>query len=329
MTQKNTMRRRFVVAATAAAVAVTGLAGAAKAEFPEKEIQFIIPFGAGGGADIEGRLLAKEMGKVLGVPVVAVNKPGGGGAVTYTFTKNAKPDGYTMAWASTSILTTTNIGNVPYKHDALDHLGQVEYQPMPLAVRADAPWKTFKEFAEHCAKNPGTLKMANSSAGSATHVAAIAYENAVKGCKFIHLPVGVKRRNATVLSGEADGMVGPLTALLNLTKAGKIRLLAIASDKRNTVIPEVPTAAEQGYPAKLNLFRSISVPKGTPAAVKAKLADAMIKAAKSDAFMGLAKKKGFTVEPLTGGEFDTMINTEDGVVRGIMVSAGLYQSKKK
>lgn len=306
-----------------------GLTSFAYAEFPEKEIQFIIPFGAGGGADIEGRLLAKEMGKILGVPVVAVNKPGGGGAVTYTFTKNAKPDGYTLAWNSTSILTTTNIGNVPYKHDALDHLGRVEYQPMPLAVRYDAPWKTFKDFAEHCAKNPRTLKIANSSAGSATHVASIAYENAIQGCKFIHLPVGVKRRNATVLSGEADGMVGPLTALLNLSKAKKIRLLAIASDNRNSVIPNVPTAGELGYKANLDLFRGLSVPKGTPANVKAKLTEAMIQAAKSDAFSGLAKKKGFTVDPLTGNEFDRMISMEDTVVRDIMVSAGLYQSKKK
>ena len=88
--------------------------GQPAAEFPERAIEFVIPFGAGGGADIEGRLLAKEMSKVLGQPVVAVNKPGAGGAVTYTYVKNAKPDGYVVAWNSTSILTTTNIGNVNF-----------------------------------------------------------------------------------------------------------------------------------------------------------------------------------------------------------------------
>ena len=111
------------------------------AEYPNKPIKFIIPFGAGGGADIEGRLLAKGMSKVFGVPVVPINKPGAGGAVTYTFVKNAKPDGYTIAWNSTSVLTTTNIGNVSFKYNALDHVGRVEMQPLPLAVRADAKLK--------------------------------------------------------------------------------------------------------------------------------------------------------------------------------------------
>jgi tripartite-type tricarboxylate transporter receptor subunit TctC len=117
-------------------LSVALVAGAAfGGEFPEKPIQFIIPFGAGGGADIEGRLLAKEMGKVLGVKLVPVNKVGGGGARTYTHVKNAAPDGYTVAWNSTSILTTTNIGNVPFEHSALAHIGRVEWQPMPFAVK--------------------------------------------------------------------------------------------------------------------------------------------------------------------------------------------------
>ena len=93
--------------------------------------------------------------------------------------KNASPDGYTVAWASTSILTTTNIGNVPFKHDALDHLGRVEWQPMPFAVKGDARWGTFEEFANECRANPGTLKVANSGTGSAAHLAAIAIVEAI------------------------------------------------------------------------------------------------------------------------------------------------------
>ena len=100
-----------------------------------------------------------------------------------------------------SILTTTNIGNVPFKHDALDHLGRVEWQPMPFAVKGDARWGTFEEFANECRANPGTLKVANSGTGSATHLAAIAIVEAI-GCEVVHLPVGIKRRNASVLSGE-------------------------------------------------------------------------------------------------------------------------------
>ncbi len=316
---------KTVLAAAAAAALLAALP--ARAEFPEKPIQFVIPFGAGGGADIEGRLLADEMGKILGVTVVPVNKPGAGGAITYSHVKNAKPDGYTVAWNSTSILTSTNIGNVDYEYSALEHIGRVEYQPMPFAVRADAPWQTLKDFADDCKANPGKYKVANSSSGSATHLAAIAIMNAID-CEVIHLPVGVKRRNASVLSGEADAMVAPLTGALNLAKAGKIRLLAIPSAGRNAVIQDVPTAAELGYDAHLDLFRGLSVPRGTPDAVKAKLSDAMIAAAKSDAFMALAATKGFTVAPLGHAEFETLLAAENQLVKGIMQQAGLYKSKK-
>ena len=322
----NTVRKQFGLAAAAISLALFG--SAAVAEFPDKPIQFIIPFGAGGSADIEGRLLADEMGKVLGVTVVPVNKPGAGGAVTYTFLKNAKPDGYTMAWSSSSILTSSNIGNMPFGHDALDHLGQVEFQPMPLAVKADAPWKTLKEFAENCRANPGKVKMANSGTGSATHLASIAMAEAM-GCDVIHLPVGVKRRNATVLSGEADAANGPLTAVLNLKRAGKLRLLAVPSAKRNPLIPDVPTATEEGYPVEFDLFRSVSVPKGTPKAIKDKLYMAMEKAANSGAFQSLASKKGFTIALMRLDEFDAMLAQEDAKVARIMKGAGLYQSKSK
>lgn len=320
--------RRSVVAVAAAAFAVAGFSGQSKAAFPEKAIQFIIPFGAGGSADIEGRLLADEMSKVLGVPVVPVNKPGGGGAVTYTFVKNAKPDGYTVAWNSTSILTSSAIGNMPFNHAALDHIGQVEFQPMPFAVKGNAPWQTMKDFADYCKANPGKVKIATSGTGSATHIASLAVMNAI-GCTGIYLPVGVKRRNATVLSGEAQAMNAPLTAAKNLAKAKKIRLLAMPSAKRNAVAPDVPTMAEAGFPAELDLFRGLSVPKGTPDGIKNKLFDAMKTAANSAAFTGLAKKKGFTIAPMAPAEFAGMLAKEDAKVVAIMKGAGLYQSKAK
>ena len=165
------LSRYFFAGVAAIALSISASAYAA---WPNKTIEFIIPWGAGGGADIEGRLLAKEMGKVLGVPVIAINKVGAGGAKAYTHTKNAKPDGYTVVWNSTSILTTTNIGNTSFGPDALDHIGQVEFQPLPFAVRADAKWKTFKEFVDDCRKNPGKYKVANSGTGSSIPISCVA-----------------------------------------------------------------------------------------------------------------------------------------------------------
>lgn len=296
------------------------------AAFPEKPIEFIIPFGAGGGADIEGRVLAKEMSKILGVPIVAINKPGAGGAVTYTFLKNAKPDGYTVAWNSTSVLTTTNIGNVPFEYDALDHVGRVEYQPMVFAVKAGAKWTSLKGFVADCKSNPNTLKIGNSGTGSATHIGAIAVVSAA-GCSVIHVPLGIKRRNAGLLSGETNAMIAPLTGAIRLSKAKKIVILAHLSSGKNSVIPGVSSLKELGYNAELDLFRGLSVPKGTPSDIKGKLADAMIKAAQSNAFMDLAKKKGFTIAPMGASEFESYLKRDNMVVKSIMKEAGLYRSK--
>lgn len=294
--------------------------------FPDGPIQFIIPFGAGGGADIEGRLLATEMSKILGVPLAVVNKPGGGGAITYTFITNSKPDGQTIAWNSTSVLTTTNLGNTEFGYDAMDHIGRVEYQPQPFVVKADAKWNTFEEFIDDCKAAPGTLKVANSGTGSSTHAAAILLMNAA-GCEVIHLPKGIKGRNKSVLNGESDAMIAPLTGAVNLTKAGKLKILLMPTAERNSLFPDIRTAKEAGVDAELDLFRGLSVPKGTPDAVKDKLADAMAKAARSSAFMDLAKKKGFTVAPMGHMDFSTYLASENAKVEAIFKSAGLYKSK--
>ena len=266
------------------------------------------------------------MSNILGVPLTPINKPGAGGAITYTYIVNSKPDGYTIGWNSTSVLTTTNLGNTDFDYDAMDHIGRVEYQPQPFVVKADSNWKSFQDFVSDCRSNPNTYKIANSGTGSATHTAAIAIMNAIN-CKVIHLPKGIKGRNASVLSGEADAMVAPLTGAIRLSKAGKLRILAVPTSKRNMVIPDVPTMGELGYDAELDLFRGLSVAPGTPQSIKDKLFDAMSKAAKSKAFMGLAKKKGFTVDPMGPKAFTALLSNEDNKVKNIFKGADLYKSK--
>ena len=294
--------------------------------FPDGPIQFIIPFSAGGGADIEGRLLAKEMSKVLGVPVAVINKPGGGGAITYTHITNSKPDGYTIAWNSTSVLTTTNLGNTEFDYDAMDHIGRVEFQPQPFVVKAGSKWNSFEEFISDCKAAPETLKVANSGTGSSTHAAAILLMQSA-GCEVIHLPKGIKGRNKSVLNGEADAMIAPLTGAVNLTKAGKLKILLMPTAERNALFPDIRTAKEAGFDVALDLFRGLSVPKGTPDDVKIILADAMTKAAQSQAFVDLAKKKGFTISPMGHVDFSAFLATEDVKVKDIFKSAGLYKSK--
>jgi tripartite-type tricarboxylate transporter receptor subunit TctC len=309
----------------AAALAMVATATPAAA-FPDGPIEFVIPFGAGGSADIEGRLLADEMSKVLGVPFTPVNRPGGGGAITYTYITNAKPDGHTIGWASTSVLTTTNLGNTDFDYKAMDHIGRVEFQPQPFVVSAESPWQTFAEFVEACKAAPGTLKVANTGTGSSTHAAAIMLMDAA-GCEVIHLPKSIKDRNTSVLNGEADAMIAPVSGAAKLTKAGKMRMLAMPTDERDPAFPDVPTAKELGYDVTLDLFRSLAVPAGTPDDVKAALADAMTKAANSPAFQELAKNRGFTVAPMDYVAFTDYLADENEKVISIFDSAGLLKTQ--
>ncbi len=311
-----------------AAAATLLFSGAAKAEWPEKSIEFVIPFGAGGGADIEGRLIAKAMSKILGQPVVPVNKPGGGGAITYTYVKNSKPDGYTLAWNSTSILTTTNIGNVPFKYTALDHIGQVAQQPIPFVVKKSARWNTLKEFMDECKAKPNTLKVAFAGFGSATHMAGVAMTQ-LSGCKAIMLPVKGPDRRKMILSGETDAAVDIFFVPLKFVKAGKMKFLAISSGRRNPATPDVPTAKELGLNMEFDLFRGISVAKGTPQAIKDKIEAAMIKAANSKSFAGRMKKLKVTLAPMGQKEFAAKLAAANANIVGIMKKAGIYQSKAK
>lgn len=304
-----------------ASLTLLGVSAGAQ-EYPTKSINFIIPFGAGGSADVEGRLIARAVSEVLGQRVIPINKPGGGGAITYTYVKNAAPDGYILAWNSTSVLTTTNLGNVPFRYSAMDYVARTHFIDQPLVVRADAPWRTLEDFVADAKRNPGKLKIGNSGTGSSTHVTAVAIATDT-GIDVIHVPLGIKRRNAALLGGEVDAITAPLTGVVSIVKGGKARLLALPSEERNPVFPNVPTMKELGYPTVFTLFRGISAPKDTPKAVLAKLEGAVRKAVQDPDFVRLAKQKGFRISFLGRRDFERFLIENDRFVREILKKAGL------
>lgn len=299
---------------------------AAAAEFPAKPIDFIIPFGAGGSADIEGRIIAKAAERILGQPFVPINKPGAGGALAYTHVKNAAPDGYTVAWNSTSLLTTTNLENVDFRWDALDPVCRVSIQAMPLAVRKDAPWKTFQEFVAYAKANPGKVKIGNAGNGSGTHLVAVAMAEMV-GIKVIHVPLGSGKRVASALRGEVEAISVPTPEVAGQVKAGELRILAIPSEAPDPAFPGAPTLKQLGVPMSMELFRGISVPKGTPVAVIGKLADAFQKAAHDKSFEGVGEKEGFLVSTQGPVEFRKYLADQDAFIADMAKRAGLGKGR--
>ena len=297
---------------------------AEKVEYPTREINFLIPFGAGGSADLLGRALASAAEKILGQPIIPINKPGAGGGIMYTALKEAKPDGYTVGWNSSSILTTTNIGNVPFKYDAFDNICRIGFTGMPIAVRADAPWNTFEEFIEYAKNNPGKIKIGNAGTGSATHLTAVMIEKEF-GVKFVHVPLGAKRRVPSLLGGEVEAICVPLPEVAPQVQAGQAKLLIMPSANRDPVFSDVPTLVEKGHDLVMELFRGISVPKGTPSEIIDILENAFKKASEDPDFVKIAKQKGFNISFMGREEFEKYLAEQDKKIAEAMRFAGLVK----
>ncbi len=297
---------------------------ASKAEYPEKPVSLLIPFGVGGSADLMGRALAAGAKSSLGQPIVPINRPGAGGGIMYTALKASKTDGYTVGWNSTSILTTTNIGNVPFKYTAFDNVCRIGYTAMPIAVRADAPWKTLEELVAYAKENPGKIKIGNAGTGSGTHLTAVMFEKAAV-IKVVHVPLGAKRRVPSLLGGEVEAICVPLPEAAHQVMAGQIRLLAVSTEKRDPKFKDVPSMAELGYPVVMDLFRGISVPKGTPPGAIKKLAAAFEEGSRDESFVKIATKKGFNISFQGSEAFEEYLKVQNANVAEAMKLGGLVK----
>jgi tripartite-type tricarboxylate transporter receptor subunit TctC len=308
----------FILVATAM---VFGANAATAADYPTKPIQLLIPFGAGGSADLMGRALATAAEKYLGQPVVPINKLGAGGALMYTALQQAAPDGYTLGWNSLSVATTSHIGNAKYKSDEFAYIARIGFDSMVIAVKKDAPWKSFTEFTDYAMKHPG-IKIGNAGTGSGTHMVAVAMEKAM-GIKAIHVPLGAERRMVSLLGGEVQAVCVPFAEVIAQVKAGQARILVVTTPERDPSAPDVPTLKESGYNVSMDLFRGVSAPKGTPAPIIEKLDGAFKKAVADPTFVSLCEKSGMIISYMGAKDFTDYVNIQDKAVADVMAAAGL------
>jgi tripartite-type tricarboxylate transporter receptor subunit TctC len=317
------MRSGFLVSMLSIVFLSSGVIRA-QSDYPSKPIEFLIPFEAGGSADLMGRALANGSEKAVGQPIVAINRPGAGGGIMYTALKNAKPDGYTVGWNSTSILTSTNIGNVPFDYTAFAHVCRIGYEGMALVVKADSAWKTFQEFVDHAKKNPGKIKIGNAGTGSGTHLAAVMMEKAAD-IRLIHVPLGAQRRVPSLLGGEMDAICVPLVEAAAQVTGGAFRILATSTEARDPVYKDAPTLKELGYDVVIELFRGISVPKGTPKEAIQKLEEGFKKGSESEAFVKISKQNGFNIDFMGSNAFEKYLKVQNEMVAQAMKLGGLIK----
>jgi tripartite-type tricarboxylate transporter receptor subunit TctC len=244
------------------------------ADFPTKEVQIIIPWAAGGATDLIFRALAATTGKYLGKAVVVVNRPGGGSAVGYTEGAQAKPDGYMLTSAVTPLTILPHQVTTAYTYKNFEPIINVVSDPSMFLVRADAPWKSLKEFLDFAKKNPEMITVGNSGAGGGVHLVALAFEKAA-GVKFNHIPFSGGGPSVTaILGGHINAVsVSPPEGIEHV-KAGKLKIVALFAEKRFELFPDVSTVKEQGIDFVMGMWRGLVAPKGTPPDAIKKLHDA-------------------------------------------------------
>jgi len=318
------MRTLRLVTVLCCAFAATG--AGAQEQFPGgKPIEMTVLFPAGSSADVTARVLADGMGRQLGVNVLVVNRPGGGGAIGYKYAASQSADGHHVVWNSNSISTTHHSGTLALDYKAFAPVAQVQVETPLLAVKADAPWKDLREFIAYAKANPGKMTVGNSGAGSHTHFSSIALFKAA-GAEVTDVPFGAAQVVPSLLGGHVNAVLQLPGALAPLVRSGAARVLAVLSARRDPIFPDVPTAAEQGVNVSAELWRGIAVPAGTPRAIIARLEDAVRRTIASPEFTQAAERLLVTPAFLPAREFGRVIAREDAEIARTMQALGLKKS---
>ena len=276
-----------------AAISLTchwGSAALAQA-FPSKPVTLVVPYPAGGGADIIARMLAESMKSTLGQSVTVTNRPGGQGTIGTAEVLRMPPDGYNIVLSAAATLTVQpHRQDLPYNTpDDYDPIIKASNLPMVLAVLSTSNLKSAKQALEFARTNPGKLRVGTPGNGSVGHLI-VASVNTKAKTKLGHVPYASGAESIpSMLGGHIEAVVAHPSELLP-------HVMAVFEDQRNSNFPDAPTLRELGYDVAMGVYYPIVAPKGMPADVKAKLFKAAKDAMESPSFSAQAKERGYNLE---------------------------------
>ena len=269
--QSQAMLAKLLLSCTA----LLSLSAPAAAQAPSpKYITIIVPYATGGATDIVARFVAQQLGGRLGTPVIVENRQGGGGVVGWNAAARAAPDGNTLLAMEMSYSISAGLTpNLPYDpKTAFVPINTAVSVGHVLVINPGVPAKNIKELIALAKADPGKLNFGSGGTGTNTHLGSELLK-AKLGISMTHVPYrGAGAVLADLMAGQVQVLVSAVSTALPLVQGGKLRALMMMSDKRSDVLPDVPTAAEEGFPGlEMNYWVGFAAPKGTPQDVVNKL----------------------------------------------------------
>jgi tripartite-type tricarboxylate transporter receptor subunit TctC len=314
----------------AAAAMMLGVGHAQAQDYPNRPIRFIVGFAVGGSSDVVARIIGQRMSDILGVAIPVENRTGANGTLAMRLVAQAEPDGYTMTIAGATVMaitphTTANLGYDPVK----DFIGisTVSKSPIVIAAHPSVKATNLKELAE-VAKG-GNLTMGSSGVGGIAHLAIEMFDTALN-VKVIHVPyTGGGPAANDVLAGHTLSLAMDLAPLRGHIEAGKMRAIAVVGANRSVMLPDTPTAIEQGFPSmSADNWYAIVVPAKTPKAIVDKLHAAVVQAVADPAVKQKLRAIGSeTMSMASPAEFPPFLDKEIERWGGVVRAAGLEKKK--
>ncbi len=319
----NTTKRMGLSATGIAALAVAVLAasGTAQAQYPERGLTLIVPYGAGGGTDITARLLAKDLEPVLGKPVTVENRAGGGGWVGWGALAAARPDGYMLGYLNVPSMYAGYLDRQYNRRESLESFTPLMNHVIDYnvwAVKADSPFKTLKDVIEAAKKAPDTITITGFGAGGDDHIAILGVQGET-GTRFVVVHHKSTAEGKTqVLGGHVQVLAANVSEIAEEVKAGQVRMLGVMATERSRFLPNAPTFKEQGLNQVWSVTRGIAGPAGLPKEAETKLVAALEQVLNSKEHQQKAEQLSLEPKVIKGEDYRKFLKTNEQDTKKLM-----------
>ena len=322
--------RKFIVTAIAALGLAAGLQPLSAQDYPSRPVRMVVPFAAGAGTDLMGRIVAQEFTKRLGQQFFVENKPGAAAQLGTDFVAKSPPDGYTLLWTVSdglSVLPAVK-ASIPYKiPDDFAFIAGILQLPFAVSVNAKLPIKSVADLIAYAKANPGKLNFGSAGVGSAPHMG-IALMNNAAGINMVHVPfAGLGPATNALLAGTVDiGLVTPPLVKPHLD-SGALRAIAVTGKKRYPLLPDVPTLQEAGLNVTTIVGYGLSAPAGTPEPILARLKQTISAMMNDKAIIERLHGLGYETDLLIGDAYKDFIVKDLEQWRGVAKAANIKIEK--